>query len=486
MPTLCPQKRKRFGAYFTPDQVAQSLVRWVVRSSSDRLLDPACGDGRFLRCHRGSVGIEVDPHHAVEASRWGGTVIVADFFSWAEATASRFDCIVGNPPFIRYQAFSGDTRARAQRLCGAAGLRVSGLSSSWLPFVVVSESLLVPGGRMAFVVPAEVGHSTYSSQLLSFLTSRFSDVRVIAIKDRVFPDLSQDVWLLYAAGHGSTCTGLEFVAWEEFQAQSTPPRGDWFALGELSEEWNGRLRPCILDPEQRSIYQRLRADEAVTTLGELARIGIGYVTGANAFFHLKPSEVAQWNIPAEFIIPTARNGRSLAGHRVTLETVREWIERDDECLLLHIPPNEELPLPVRRYLESNEGKQARRAFKCRTRTPWYSVPDVYRPDAFLTYMSGEAPMLVANAAGCTCTNSLLGVRFKRKGDLKRTLKWWAHPVTQLSCELEGHPLGGGLLKLEPREAARVAIPREDLSLGSSDEQKLLDAIAKMRRWRHYV
>src|SRR5271166_4358635 len=39
--------RKEIGAYYTPEAVAASLVMWAVRHGSDRMLDPACGDGRF-------------------------------------------------------------------------------------------------------------------------------------------------------------------------------------------------------------------------------------------------------------------------------------------------------------------------------------------------------------------------------------------------------------------------------------------------------
>jgi adenine-specific DNA-methyltransferase len=30
-------------------------------------------------------------------------------------------------------------------------------------------------------------------------------------------------------------------------------------------------------------------------------------------------------------------------------------------------------------------------------------------------------------------------------------------MTALSCEIEGHPLGGGMLKIEPGEAARLLL-----------------------------
>ena len=52
----------------------------------------------------------------------------------------------------------------------------------------------------------------------------------------------------------------------------------------------------------------------------------------------------------------------------------------------------------------------RKGYKCRMRTPWYSVPDVRVPDFFLTCMSGRRPNLVRNCAAATCTNAVHGVK----------------------------------------------------------------------------
>jgi adenine-specific DNA-methyltransferase len=71
----------------------------------------------------------------------------------------RFECAAGNPPFIRYQHFNGATRARALELCGRLGASFTGLASSWAPFIAAAAGLLKPGGRLAFVVPAEIGHA---------------------------------------------------------------------------------------------------------------------------------------------------------------------------------------------------------------------------------------------------------------------------------------------------------------------------------------
>jgi adenine-specific DNA-methyltransferase len=113
------------------------------------------------------------------------------------------------------------------------------------------------------------------------------------------------------------------------------------------------------------------------------------------------------------------------------------------------------------------------------------VPDVQVPDLFLTYMSGVSPSLVRNAAGCTCTNSVHSVRMKDWRANPTTLtRMFESPFVQLSCEIEGHPLGGGMLKLEPGEATQIVVPSSRLPLAAYT-QIMAHATAEMRRWRHY-
>ena len=175
---------KENGAFYTPDAVAAALVQWAVREGSDTLLDPSCGDGRFLARHPNSVGVERDGA-AAEAARVrapGALLHQADFFTWAEKTTHRFDCAAGNPPFIRYQTFKGEVRRRALSLCAELGAPFSALTASWAPFLVVTASLLRAGGRMAFVVPASIGHAPYAAPLIEYLVARFDLVRVVPIR----------------------------------------------------------------------------------------------------------------------------------------------------------------------------------------------------------------------------------------------------------------------------------------------------------------
>ncbi len=486
--TQRPLSQKEAGAYYTPDPVVSSLVSWAVRGQDDRLLDPSCGDGRFIAAHRNAVGIEQDSaaaRAAISRAPWA-LVHDGDFFAWAGETPERFECAAGNPPFIRYQTFKGLTRARALELCARLGANFSGLASSWAPFLVATAGLLKPGGRLAFVVPAEIGHAPYAAPLLEYLVGHFSTVHVVAVREKLFPDLSEDCWLLYASGFGRATTTIRLTAVDRFAPSMRPPRAfAAISVKEWRDTWNRRLRPFLIDDEARSTYREIADASGSRRFGELAAIGIGYVSGANDFFHLRRSEAARWDIPKTLLHASVRNGRALPASRLTASLVERWLRNDDPVLLLRLSKTGELPRGVKRYLDSDAGHAAREAYKCRVREPWYSVPDVQVPDYFLSYMSGLEPSLIRNDAGCTCTNSVHGVRMKSGISAAQYLSTWGSTFVQLSCEIEGHPLGGGMLKLEPREATKIVLPSAG-GLRGSDSAIIEGAVETMRAWRHYA
>lgn len=480
--------KKRSGAYFTPDDVAAALVKWACHKPSDRMLDPSCGDGQFLALHRNSVGIEQNPvsaHQAIERAP-GALVHEGDFFTWAADTSERFQCAAGNPPFIRYQTFKGDMRRRALALCEDLGARFTGLTSSWAPFLVATAALLKRGGRMAFVVPAEIGHAPYAAPLLEYLLDSFSTVQIVAVRDKLFPSLSEDCWLLYADGFGGRSDAIGLTITDRFVPAASPPtvttkvdRTEWQSV------WNRRLRPYLIPAPIRALYAQAACDDGSRRLGTFAQVGIGYISGANDFFHLRASEAERLKIPSALLKPSVRNGRAMPQKQITAATVEKWKRNDEQVLLLHLSRDQELPAAVRRYLDSSAGQEARQGYKCRNRAPWYAVPDVQTPDFVMSYMAGRSANLVRNVAGVTCANSVHSVRIRDHELAAKLLPKWSSSFVRLSCELEGHALGGGMLKLEPREAASILFPSVTV-LASADNDELEDAISTLQRWRHYV
>ena len=169
------REQKERGAFFTPTAIARYLSNWAITQNSDRILEPSCGESAFLLAAGERLqalganptdlvdclhGIELHASSALEARRLlanngiAATIETADFFAFK--TTRKFDVIVGNPPFVRYQDFSGIARARSLEASLAQGVRLSGLSSSWAAFVVCAAQHLTKDGRMGLVLPAEL------------------------------------------------------------------------------------------------------------------------------------------------------------------------------------------------------------------------------------------------------------------------------------------------------------------------------------------
>lgn len=476
---------KALGAYYTGSQIAEFLVRWAVRNSTDTILDPAFGGGVFLRaaCRRlrelggdpaAQVhGVELDPvvHRRIGEKLCEDGVsqehlIASDFFAITPDRVAPVDAVVGNPPFIRYHRFSGEMRARALSRAGEQGLKLSELSSSWLPFLVHSIGVLRPGGRIAMVIPFEIGHASYAIPVLRHLDRTFENVIFITFKRKLFPDLSQDTLLLLAEGKGASTTGKFYIRDLEHAGDLAQILSAGRVPGvqtiDRQRVANGqqRLIEYRLPGKARELYAQLFAAEHTASLGALADVGIGYVTGANEFFHLGPAAAKEMGMPREFLRACVRRGRALAGLQFTESDWKEGLSRGDAGYLLHLPGAGVLPQAAAQYVEEGVRKGVNRTFKCRTRSPWYRVPHVYMPDAFLTYMSGEFPRIVSNAAGVVAPNTLHILRVHQSAGMtgKALAALWRTSLTRLSAEIEGHALGGGMLKLEPTEAERVLVP----------------------------
>ncbi|MGE5209748.1 MAG: N-6 DNA methylase, partial [Acidobacteriota bacterium] len=158
-------RRKRLGAWYTPSDLVETVVEAVVTPDfvSSRpvvsVLDPACGDGRFLdaverrlRAFGASArltGVDVDALAIDAAGRRlaGRNAEVRHADALATAWSQRFDLVIGNPPFLS-QLSAVTTRGGTSRHGGGP------YADAAVEFLSLAAQLVDPdGGRLALVLP---------------------------------------------------------------------------------------------------------------------------------------------------------------------------------------------------------------------------------------------------------------------------------------------------------------------------------------------
>lgn len=467
-----PDQKAR-GAFFTPDAIANYLASWAIRSQSDTVLEPSCGEAVFLGAAaerlsslgaRGSLsghlfGVELHRDSAknaeamLHARGFAAQIDVSDFFE--HSPGREFDVILGNPPFVRYQDFTGLARSKSLEAALAQGVRLSGLASSWAAFVVKAAQHLTDEGRMALVLPAELLSVGYAAEIRSFLLRRFRTIKLIAFEERVFPGVLEDVVLLLAEGVGGA---------DRFELYQTTNAN---TLARDAAKWvpytpavDGKWTPALVAADAFERYETL-CHGACETLGDWGRTYLGSVTGNNNFFALRHTEIVERGIPAKDLIPISPPGtRHLRGLVFNQKAWKATIADSGKSFLFY-PAEGQLSEATLAYIEEGASAGVSQAYKCRVRDPWWRVPLVDTPDLFLTYMNHDRPRLIANESGARILNSLYGVKLKdARREIGRKLLPLAclNSITLLGAEVVGRAYGGGLLKLEPREADKLPVP----------------------------
>ncbi len=205
-------------------------------------------------------------------------------------------------------------------------------------------------------------------------------------------------------------------------------------------QWDCRLRPMLLPADARNAYRQIADGNKAQRLGQIARLGIGYVSGDNGFFHLRPSDAERLDLAA-YLRPSVTSGRQLHDGAIDPATVDRWRSEDRATFLVHVGPNSMISDALADYLASDAATIAQSRYKCRVRSPWYAVPNVTTPDMFLAYMSTDSPALARNDAGCVCSNAVHAVRLHAKCRPRASARALGNILDQTQLRARRAPLG---------------------------------------------
>jgi hypothetical protein len=455
--------RKRLGIYYTPSNVAEALVQWALRLPTDTVLEPSFGGCNFLRASHARLlalgsddplrqicGTDIDKHALDALGAAFGIIdvqrrfLLKDFLATApgELCIEQFDAVVGNPPYVSHHLMSQGQKEAAWDLARHHGWPVRRTASLWAYFLLHSFSFCKRGGRMAFVLPPQFLSADYAGPVRDHIERSFDEVTLEEVPHRIFTEqgTNERSILLFAEGYHARPSNVRV------SLTSAMDRKHSLAFGAASA----------------TTFDALLSESE--PLGAFVDIRIGTVTGANKLFVVTPqtAEVAQ--LPDDVLVAALARIPKLHGLEYTHEDHVETVTAGGRCYLVRPPSNplEEQTREIRRYFGAYSPDEIakNRTFKKRRR--WFVVEDINEPDAFLSYMHHEGPVMLLNTTRAVCMNNIHRLWWKNDisiRDQKLIAISFLSTFTRLSAELEGRTYGGGVLKHELQEARRIRVLR---------------------------
>lgn len=464
------------GGYYTPDDLARYLCRWIATRTPARILEPSCGDGAFFRALSGPaadaeiIGFELHADEAAKA-RAAATalpraqVIDGDFLEWAVGQLERgeqsFDAVIGNPPFIRYQYLPEHFQRCSEAIFTLTQLKFTKHTNAWVPFVIAGLSLLRPGGRLAMVLPAEIIHVAHAQSLRGFLARQCSRLMIVDPEEIWFESTLQGAVLLLAEKKrhpDDHSDGLGILAVKGRSFLDSHPEDAFDRVARMNGKTvAGKWTQALLTNGERDTIAALSQLPGVARFADIAEVDVGIVTGANAFF-LVPDEIVERYNLQRWVHPMFGRSNHCPGIVYDARQHQENAAKGNPTNFVWIPPGHPaLSAEVLAYLRLGEQQKLHTRYKCRIRSPWYSVPSVYATEIGMLKRAHDAPRLIRNTLGAFTTDTAYRIS-AAKVPADRLVQGFINPLTALSAELEGRHYGGGVLELVPSEIERLLVP----------------------------
>ena len=346
----------------TPDKLVDHMVGLLFGGkevgSGERLLDPGCGTGAFIKgvlrwsaAARSQLpritGIELDRQLALEATSQFRrnplvSVIEGDFLR--VKPSERYHYIIGNPPYVSILGLEEREKARYKTMFRTA----TGRFDLYMLFFERALQVLEPGGRLVFVTPEKFAYVDSASSLRELIGAH--DVRRLELlPEDTFGDLvTYPLVTVVEKGEGGRTTRI--VSREGTEKAARLPRGgaSWGPLlnGSGRESSPGQMTDVLA--------------------GVCDRVSCGIATGADRVFVFERTE-----LPTDFhqfAWPTVA-GRDLDASRALIAT--------HSVMLVPYDANGTL-IPLEhlgafgQYLTRPEVSAKLMKRTCVTRKPWYA------------------------------------------------------------------------------------------------------------------
>ena len=486
---------KETGSYYTPHKLIDFMIKYLQKNQQDfsNVLEPSAGDGRFLasllplsnRVRAIELFEEKVKYIREQYTDLKLEVRTSNFLDYALTSKEQYSLIIGNPPYINPKIMDKADLDKAKKLCKLENISETAMQNMWLAFVVGACRVLDDNGTIFFVLPMEFLQVQYAETLRTYLEKKFNTIHIISFESCIFPDIEQDVCLVYMTNEARKTPHILYEIYES-TASLTPVFQNVIKKNKPLKKWSN----AVLSDEDI-----LLLNEKASNYKKIENIGVsapGVVTGGNKYFIITEEMVEKYKC-RKYALPILQKSSYISIDTIMIdeELMNSLRQKGKPVYLLDLSKVEEddMPIELRSYLEwAKEQKvgdtKLSERFKCANRTPWYGVPIVNKGDVVFFKRYHLIPRVYINQANVHTTDAGYHIRLREGWDKKSVVFCFYNSLTLARCEFQGRYYGGGVSELVPSEFKDLHIPYRKIK--DEDIEKLDEMFLKKEKLEDIV
>ena len=228
----------------------------------------------------------------------------------------KFPAIVSNPPYIRHHRLNQDQKLELKQLAlNHLGFSLDGRVGLHVFFLLKCLAQLAPGGRLAFLLPADVCEGISSSAFWNRICQQYRLIAAMTFADEAAPFPTVDT------------NAMVFLFTKE------KPLEDFLWLrvcerdGEaISAVLDGRKPSSAVSLHHRKLAEAMKTglsrppraqNNFGTPLSHFAKVVRGIATGGNEFFFLTREQIRSHGLPEKFFRQAIGRTRDCPSDRLT-------------------------------------------------------------------------------------------------------------------------------------------------------------------------
>jgi hypothetical protein len=459
------------GQFWTPAWLAKVMANWVTALGPKILFDPAVGPGTFFAAARecgfaGEFhGCELHPESFEEGWKLGlkpqdfRHVQTVDFIG--AASSKKYSAIISNPPYIRHHRLADTRKQELKRLAQSElGFALDGRVGLHVFFLIKSLAQLAPGGRLAFLLPADVCEGVSASALWHRICGQYRLVSALSFAEEAapFPQVDTNAMVFLFSNERPQ----EQILWLRVLEKDTSGITAALAGARVQSAAKAHRRE-LAEALATGLSRPPRVnDQRGVPLACFAKVVRGIATGGNEFFFLTREQLRAQHLPEKFFRRAIGRTRDCPADRLTPADLERLETSGRATWLLNLDgeSSDQYPPTLQTYLGHGVKLGLPDRSLIQSRRPWYKMEKRTPPPILFAYLGRRDCRFILNESGAVPLTGFLCVYPWNTNPVAIKKLWTAlnHPDTLVNLAMVAKSYGGGALKAEPRQLDQLEIP----------------------------